>query len=65
MIDASPLGELMFLVTDHGSPFAEVGFGNWFREKCDKADLTQCAAILRCATAEAGDVPSSAVTRNG
>ena len=36
----------MFLVTDHGSPFAEVGFGNWFREKCNKADLTQCAAIL-------------------
>ena len=43
---AGPLGELMFLVTDHGSPFAEVGFGNRCREKCNKAGLTRCAAIL-------------------
>jgi integrase len=37
VIDASPLGELTFLVTDHGSPFTEAGFGNWFREKCNEA----------------------------
>jgi hypothetical protein len=31
IIAASPTGELTFLVTEFGQPFAEVGFGNWFR----------------------------------
>jgi integrase len=44
VIDASPVGDLTFLVTDHGSPFTEAGFGNWFREQCNAAGLTHCTA---------------------
>jgi integrase len=44
IIDASPTGDLAFLVTGKGLPFTDAGFGNWFREKCDKADLPQCSA---------------------
>jgi integrase len=44
VIDASQIGDLTFLVTDHGSPFTEAGFGNWFREKCNEAGLTNCTA---------------------
>jgi integrase len=44
VIDASPVGDLTFLVSDHGKPFTEAGFGNWFREKCNEAGLRQCTA---------------------
>lgn len=44
VLDASPLGELTFLVTEHGRPFAVAGFGNWFRERCNEAGLTHCSA---------------------
>lgn len=44
ILDASPTGDLAFLVTGKGLPFADAGFGNWFREKCDKAGLPQCSA---------------------
>jgi hypothetical protein len=30
VLEASPVGELTFLVTEHGRPFAVAGFGNWF-----------------------------------
>jgi integrase len=30
---------LTFLVTEYGKPFAAAGFGNWFRDRCDEADL--------------------------
>ena len=33
-----------FIVTDHGRPFSPAGFGNWFREQCDMADLRHCSA---------------------
>lgn len=36
--------QLAFLTTDYGKPFSAAGFGNWFRERCDEADLPQCAA---------------------
>lgn len=44
VIDASPCGDLTFLVTNYGKPFTANGFGNWFRERCDEAELPQCSA---------------------
>lgn len=55
-------GHLTFLVTEFGKPFAVAGFGNWFRERCDMANLRHCsfhglrkAASVRLA--EAGCTP--------
>lgn len=44
IIDASPTGDLAFLVNSHGRPFTDKGFGNWFRERCDEAGLPHCSA---------------------
>jgi hypothetical protein len=30
---------LTFLVTEQGKPWSAAGFGNWFREVCDRAGL--------------------------
>jgi integrase len=39
-IAAMPKAEhLTFLVTELGKPFTAAGFGNWFREQCDRAGL--------------------------
>jgi integrase len=38
VIDASPTGELTFLVSERRRP-AVSAFGNWFRTKCDEAGL--------------------------
>jgi integrase len=35
---------LTSLVTAHGNPFSEAGFGNWFRDRCDEAGLPRCTA---------------------
>lgn len=44
-IDAMPsVGLTTYLVTSHGKPFGNVGFGNKFREWCDEAGLPQCTA---------------------
>ena len=43
-IDASPCGDLTFLVTEFGRPFTANGFGNKFRDWCDRAGLGQCSA---------------------
>src|SRR5690606_22897046 len=43
-IDATPGGNLTFLVTEFDKPFTANGFGNWFRKRCDEADLPHCAA---------------------
>ena len=52
IIDASPTGDLTFLINGLGRPFTSNGFGNWFRDRCDEAGLTQCSAHgLRKATA--------------
>lgn len=43
-IDAMPaVGLTTLLVTEYGKPFTVGGFGNWFRDKCDKAGLPQCS----------------------
>jgi integrase len=44
IIDASPTGDLNFLVTEYGKPFTAAGFGGWFRERCDAAGLPNCSA---------------------
>lgn len=41
---ACPSGQLAFLVTAFGKPFAVAGFGNWFRERCNEAGLKECSA---------------------
>jgi site-specific recombinase XerD len=44
IIDASPVGDLTFLVTDYGKPFSAAGFGGWFRDRCNEAGLPRCSA---------------------
>jgi integrase/recombinase XerD len=45
---------MTFLVTEFGRPFTPAGFGNWFRDQCDQANLHHCSAHgLRKATAAA------------
>ncbi len=35
---------LTYLVTQTGKSFSAAGFGNWFRERCNEAGLSHCAA---------------------
>jgi integrase len=44
IIDASPCGDLAFLVNDLRRPFTDAGFGNKFREWCNQAGLRRCTA---------------------
>jgi len=44
IIASSPCGSMTFLETAQGRPFTAAGFGNWFRDRCDKAGLPQCSA---------------------
>jgi integrase len=44
IIEASPCGDLTFLVNEFGRPFTDGGFGNKFRGWCDQANLPQCSA---------------------
>jgi len=69
IIDATPSGHLTFLVTEFGKPFAVAGFGNWFREQCDKANLRHCtfhglrkAASVRLAEAACTPHEIAAIT---
>ena len=44
-IAATPMiGVKTFLVTEYGKQFTPAGFGNWFRDRCDEADLPHCTA---------------------
>jgi integrase len=43
IIDASPTGDLTFLMTRWGKPFTANGFGNWFH-RCNEAGLPRCSA---------------------
>lgn len=59
IIDASPTGDLTYLVTGSGRPFSIKGFGNKFREWCDEAGLPHCSAhgvrkASACLAAEEG-----------
>jgi integrase len=44
IIDASPCGDLTFLVTEFGKPFDAAGFGNKMRQWCNEAGLPHCTA---------------------
>lgn len=44
IIDASPTGDMTYLVTDFGLPFSIAGLGNKMREWCDEAGLKHCSA---------------------
>lgn len=44
IIDATPSGQLVYLVTQFGKPFTAPGFGNKFREWCNEAGLKHCSA---------------------
>jgi integrase len=43
-LDAMPGTSMTYLVTEFGKPFTGNGFGNWFRDRCDKAGLPHCSA---------------------
>jgi integrase len=51
IIDASRCGQMTFLVTEHGRPFTDAGFGNWFRDRCVEAGVPGRAHGLRKAGA--------------
>ena len=44
VLEASPTGDLTYLVTEQGRPFSVAGFGNWFRARCNEAGLQHCSA---------------------
>jgi integrase len=43
-LDASPLGEMVFLTGERGQPMTKESLGNWFRDACDEAKLRGIAA---------------------
>ena len=44
IIKAGPVGRETFLETAYGKPFTSNGFGNWFRDRCNEAELPNCSA---------------------
>jgi len=44
IVTQSPCGDLTYLVTEYGKPFTAKGFGNWFRDRCNEAELPHCTA---------------------
>lgn len=50
-IEASPTGDLAFIVGERGKPMAKESFGNWFREACQAAGVPGVAHGLRKAGA--------------
>jgi integrase len=58
IIDASPKGDLTFIVTEFNRPFSSAGFGNRFRKWCDEAGLKQCSAhgLRKAAAARLADI---------
>ncbi|MCP4382872.1 MAG: tyrosine-type recombinase/integrase [Hyphomicrobiales bacterium] len=51
IIEATPTGNMTFLVTEYGAPFTAPGFGNWFRDRCVEAGVPGRAHGLRKAGA--------------
>lgn len=47
IIDATPTGDLHFLVTEYGKPFSVAGFGNWFGDCARKANIEKNTHGLR------------------
>lgn len=61
IIDATPSGNLTYLVTAFGKSFTANGFGNWFRERCDEAGLPHCSAhgLRKAAAARLAELGAS------
>ncbi len=38
-LDATPSGDLCYLVTAHGKPHSVKAFGNWFKKRCREAGI--------------------------
>ena len=51
IVEATPCGDMTFLVNDLGRPFTDAGFGNWFRVRCIEAGVPGRAHGLRKAGA--------------
>lgn len=51
IIEASPCGDMTYLVNELGRPFTDAGFGNWFRDRCVEAGVPGRAHGLRKAGA--------------
>jgi integrase len=43
-LEAVPRSNLTFLLTERGAAFSSAGFGNWFRDRRDEANLGQYSA---------------------
>ena len=70
VMDGTPSDHLTFLCTSNGKPFTAPGFGNWFREAYDTANVRGCSAHgLRKAAArrlaEAGCSPHQIASITG
>jgi integrase len=61
IVDASPCGELTFLVTEFRKPFTSNGFGNWFKKRCREAELPHCSAhgVRKAAAAKLAELGCS------
>ena len=44
IIEATPCGELVYLISKHGRPFVKESFGNWFHDRCIEAGLRNRSA---------------------
>ena len=42
-LDRLPADQMVFLVRGNQLPFSIAGFGNWFRDRCNEADLRHCS----------------------
>jgi integrase len=51
IIDASPCGDMTYLVNERDRAFTDAGFGNWFRDRCIEAGVPGRAHGLRKAGA--------------
>ena len=47
LIDATPTGDMHFVVGANGRPFTVESFGNWFRDRCREAGVAKSAHGLR------------------
>ena len=44
ILDASPTGDLVYLVSQRYTPFTKESFGNWSGDRCREAGLQDCSA---------------------
>ncbi|WP_374831053.1 tyrosine-type recombinase/integrase [Paenochrobactrum pullorum] len=47
VIENTETGDLCFLVSESGAPFATASFGNWFRDRCNEAGIKKSAHGVR------------------